>query len=65
MKLTEIKYFHPSGANLPNGSHYQKGGFLYECRKNANSFVTDGGTSERLCGMVRHRGRIIVFPNTS
>ena len=64
MKLTEIKYFHPNGANLPNGSHYQKGGFLYECRKNANSFVTDGSTSERQCGMGKHRGGIIVFPNT-
>ena len=64
MKLTKIKYFHPSGADLPNGSHYQKGGFLYECRKNANSFATDGSTSERLCGMGKHRGGIIVFPIT-
>ena len=64
MKLTEIKYFHPSGAKLPNGSHYQKGGFLYECRKNANSFVTDGSTSERQCRMAKHRGGIIVFPIT-
>ena len=64
MKLTEIKYFHPSGADLPNGSHYQKGGFLYECRKNANSFVTDGSTSECQCRMAKHRGGIIVFPIT-
>lgn len=64
MKLTEIKYLHPSGADLPNGSHYQKGGFLYECRKNANRFVTDGSISERQCGMGKHRGGIIVFPIT-
>ncbi len=38
--IKEIKYFHPSGAMLPNGSHYQKGGFLKECRENMNSFLS-------------------------
>lgn len=26
--FNEIKYFHPSGKTLPNGSHFQKGGFF-------------------------------------
>lgn len=24
----EIKHFHPSGKSMPNGCHYQRGGFL-------------------------------------
>jgi hypothetical protein len=37
--IKEIKYFSPDGRNtLPNGSIYQKGGFLNECRINKESF---------------------------
>lgn len=37
--MTEIRYFHPSGKTIPNGSHIQKGGFLLECRQNKRSFI--------------------------
>ena len=55
----EVKYFHPSGSTLPNGSHYQKGGFLNECRKNMNDFVLD----ENVHGeqMAKYRGGLIVL----
>lgn len=36
--MKEIKFFHPSGKSMPNGCHYQRGGFLAECRHNSNSF---------------------------
>jgi hypothetical protein len=57
----EIKYFHPSGATLPNGSNYQKGGFLNECRKNMNSFVLTEGVHGEQYGMSKYRGGMIVF----
>lgn len=59
--IKEVKYFHPSGCNLPNGSHYQKGGFLNECRKNMNSFVLDEGVHGEQYGMSKYRGGMIVF----
>lgn len=59
--FNEIKYFHPSGKALPNGSHYQKGGFLNECRQNANSFVLDEGVHGEQYGLSKYRGGIIVF----
>lgn len=59
--IKEIKYFHPSGASLPNGSNYQKGGFLNECRKNMNSFVLNEGVHGEQYGMAKYRGGMIVF----
>ncbi len=57
----EIKYFHPSGAGLPNGSHYQKGGFLNECRKNVGSFVWDKVIHNKRDEKSQCRGGMIVF----
>ena len=37
--ISEIKYFHPSGKTLPNGSFYQKGGFLRECNISRSTFT--------------------------
>ena len=56
-----VKYFHPSGASLPNGSHYQKGGFLNECRKNLNGFVLNKNIHGEQYGMTKYRGGMIVF----
>jgi len=40
--IVEIKHFHPTGGKeVPNGSHYQKGGWFSECRINNNSFDTN------------------------
>jgi hypothetical protein len=59
--IKEVKYFHPSGAALPNGSNYQRGGFLNECRKNTDSFVLDEGVHGEQYGMAKYRGGVIVF----
>lgn len=59
--IKEIKYFHPSGRTLPNGSNYQKGGFLNECKKNRNSFILDEGVHGEQYGMSKYRGGMIVF----
>lgn len=59
--IKEVKYFHPSGEKLPNGSHYQKGGFLKECRENINSFILDEGIHSIQYGLSKYRGGIIVF----
>ena len=37
-KVREIKYFSPDGSTMPNGVNIQRGGFLKDCRINANSF---------------------------
>lgn len=58
---TEVKYFHPQRQTMPNGSHYQRGGFLQECRENSNSFVLDEGVHGNQYGMSKYRGGIIVF----
>lgn len=58
---TEVKYFHPQRQTMPNGSHYQRGGFLQECRENLNSFVLDEGVHGNQYGMSKYRGGIIVF----
>ena len=57
----EVKYFHPQRQTMPNGSHYQRGGFLQECRENSNSFVLDEGVHGNQYGMSKYRGGIIVF----
>ena len=46
---------------MPNGSHYQRGGFLQECRENLNSFILDEGVHDKQYGMAKYRGGIIVF----
>ena len=40
-KVTKIAQFSPTGKNtIPDGSYFQKGGFLNECRKNKAAFET-------------------------
>lgn len=56
-----MKYFHPQRQTMPNGSHYQRGGFLQECRENLNSFILDEGVHGNQYGMAKYRGGIIVF----
>lgn len=60
-KWIKIKHFHPEGLVFPNGSHYQRGGYLRECRKNLDSFVLDEGVHDTQHGMSDNRGGIIVF----
>ena len=57
----EIKYFHPNGNTMPNGSHYQRGGFINECKINKNNFMLDEGVHGEQYGMKQHRGGIVVF----
>lgn len=57
----EIRYFHPEGKRMPNGSHYQRGGFINECRQNINSFTLDEGVHDKQYGLSKYRGGIIVF----
>lgn len=57
----EIKYFHPSCNTLPNGSHFQKGGYLNECRINKNSFIINEDIHPEQYGLSNYRGGIIVF----
>lgn len=57
----EVKYFHPEGRNMPNGSHYQRGGYIQECKQNINSFILDEGVHNNQYGMSEYRGGIIVF----
>lgn len=57
----EVKYFHPEGRNMPNGSHYQRGGYIQECKQNINSFILDEGVHNKQYGMSEYRGGIIVF----
>lgn len=57
MKTQRIRYFHPRGVSLPNGSHVQRGGFLGECRKNKEAFSLDfrhleGPVGPEACGGV-------------
>ena len=46
---------------MPNGSHYQRGGFLNECKNNKDSFILDEGVHGQQYGMSKYRGGIIVF----
>ena len=75
MGKIEIKYFSPDGRkDLPNGSIYQKGGFIYNCKKNKARFIefnnqyfinNDGNMCEAIhpeqYGLSDYRGGIIVF----
>ena len=46
---------------MPNGSHYQRGGFINECKINKNNFMLDEGVHGEQYGMKQHRGGIVVF----
>ena len=73
--IKEIKYFSPTEQKtMPNGSYYQRGGFIGECVKNSKSFITDnyeylidvnGNLTEAIhhtqYGLSDYRGGIIVF----
>lgn len=63
MKYTtsKIKYFYPSGRPLPNGSHFQRGGFLHECRVNKDAFTLQFPHLEGPVGLGA-QGGVIVFP---
>lgn len=57
----EIKHFHPAGETMPNGSHYQWGGFLEECKKNVYSFILDESVHGEQSGMAKYREGVVVF----
>lgn len=57
----EVKFFHPEGKTMPNGSHYQRGGFIQECKKNVESFTLDEGVHNNQYGLSDYRGGVIVF----
>lgn len=56
--LKEIKYFHPQGKEMPNGCHYQRGGFLNECKTNSESFMPSAAHNN----LKGQNGGILVFP---
>lgn len=60
--VREVRCFHPSGHAMPNGSHIQRGGYLAECRKNAESFTLDDGVYGEQYGFLDYRGGVIVLP---
>ena len=61
VSVNEVKYFHPNGKKMPNGSHYTRGGFLHECYVNENSFNLDEGVHPKQYGLAKYRGGMIVF----
>lgn len=62
-KLTtkEIKYFHPTGKQMPNGSHFSRGGFLHECAINEKAFEYDESVHGEQYGLAKYRGGLIIF----
>ena len=60
VKIREIRNFSPDGSTMPNGVNVQRGGFLVECHRNANAFVTEGIAGQQY-GLANYRGGIIVF----
>ena len=60
--VREVRHFHPSGLAMPNGSHIQRGGYLAECRKNAESFTLDDEVYGEQYGFLDYRGGVIVLP---
>lgn len=60
--VREVRCFHPSGHAMPNGSHIQRGGYLAECRRNAESFTLDDGVHGEQYGLLDYRGGVIVLP---
>lgn len=59
--VREIKYFHPSGKPMPNGSHFQRGGFLHECKLNKENYKLDEAVHHEQYGLADYRGGIITF----
>ena len=64
MKIQKITYFHPSGKTLPNGSHFQRGGFLHDCRLNKEAFTLAFPHLEGPCGL-GCQGGVIIFPTNT
>ena len=60
--VREVRHFHPSGLAMPNGSLIQRGGYLAECRRNAESFTLDDGVHGEQYGLLDYRGGVIVLP---
>lgn len=52
----EITYFSPDGKKMPNGVAFQRGGFLHECKENADKFVVDKGIHPAQDGLNKYRG---------
>ncbi|MCX6152596.1 MAG: hypothetical protein NT007_00390 [Candidatus Kapabacteria bacterium] len=72
--IRKIKYFHPNGKKVPNGVYFQRGGYFFECRKNAQKFIVDNNhylinsdysISEAIhgeqYGQWKYKGGMIVF----
>lgn len=57
----EIEWFSPNGKTMPNGYSIQRGGFIKECKDNANSFVLSEDVHSNQYGLSDYRGGIIVF----
>ena len=60
--VREVRHFHPSGLAMPNGSHIQRGGYLAECRRNAESFTLDESVHGEQYKFLDYRGGVIVLP---
>ena len=60
--VREVRHFHPSGLAMPNGSHIQRGGYLAECRRNAELFTLDESVHGEQYGFLDYRGGVIVLP---
>lgn len=60
--VREVRCFHPSGHAMPNGSHIQRGGYLAECRRNAELFTLDESVHGEQYGFLDYRGGVIVLP---
>ena len=58
----EVRYFHPRGKKMPNGCHYQRGGFLKECKINRESFIPSESVYNGHNNLKDHNGGILVFP---
>lgn len=60
--LREIKYFHPSGKPMPNGSHIQRGGYMQECKANKEAYELDetvhGGENDN----TKYKGGVVTLP---
>ena len=60
--VRKVRHFHPSGLAMPNGSHIQRGGYLAECRRNAELFTLDESVHGEQYGFLDYRGGVIVLP---
>lgn len=60
--VREVKYFHPSGRSLPNGSNIQRGGFLNECHQNRNAYTLDETVHGEQYGSAKFKGGVDTFP---